>query len=114
MRGVEVGVPWSEREAVARRRRSWPAVAISRAPIMETFLARQRPVLARNPDGFALLTIVHGLHPRRDLNPRTLSAVVENLNASRTSFVGRGRTRHGGLEKFEPRKMEALPLRILA
>jgi hypothetical protein len=37
-----------------------------------------------------------------------LKTLVNELNANATTFVGKGRTYHGGLEKFEPREMEAL------
>ncbi len=56
------------------------------------------------------LNIRHGLHPRRDLNRPTLDAFVDMLDAWRASFVRRERASYGGLEKFEPREVEALPL----
>jgi hypothetical protein len=39
-----------------------------------------------------------------------LQRLVAHLNEVRHSFRGRGRTYQGGLEKFEPREMEALPV----
>jgi SAM-dependent methyltransferase len=95
---------------IASRRRPWYSVVFPRPPIIGTYMARSAPCFARNPDGLGLLNVVHGLYPRRPLDERTLEQVVASLNASRASFVGKGRTYHGGLEKFEPREMEALPL----
>jgi len=44
------------------------------------------------------------------LEPAELTALTQTLNDARAGYVGRGRTYHGGLEKFEPREMEALPV----
>ncbi len=95
---------------VASRRRPWYALVFPRPPIVGTYMARRAPCFASNPDGLGLLNVVHGLYPRRPLDERALEHVVATLNASRASFVGQGRTYHGGLEKFEPREMEALRL----
>ena len=95
---------------IASRRRPWYALVFPRPPIVGTYMARSAPCFARNPDGLGLLNVVHGLYPRRPLDEPTLERVVATLNDRRASFVGRGRTYHGGLEKFEPREMEALPL----
>jgi SAM-dependent methyltransferase len=95
---------------IASRRRPWYSLVFPRPPIVGTYMARSAPCFARNPDGLGLLNVVHGLYPRRPLDERTLEHVVASLNARRASFVGKGRTYHGGLEKFEPREMEALPL----
>lgn len=95
---------------IASRRRKWYAFAFPRPPIVGTYMARRAPGFARNPDRLGLLNVVHGLHPRRPLDEHTLASIVASLNARRASFVGKGRTYQGGLEKFEPREMEALPL----
>jgi len=97
---------------IASRRRPWYSITFPCPPIVATYMARQPPFFALNPDGLGLLNVAHGLHPRRRLSSRTLDRVVELLNAARASFVGRGRTYHGGLEKFEPREMEAIPLKV--
>lgn len=97
---------------VASHRTPWYSVAFPRPPIIATYMARQAPVFARNPDGLGLLNVAHGLYPRREISDETLDAIVARLNRTRTQFVGRGRTYHGGLEKFEPREMERLPLRM--
>lgn len=104
-RGVHLGY-------VASHRKPWYSLAFPAPPIIATYMARQAPVFARNPDKLGLLNVAHGLYPRRDLSDETLDFVVMRLNRTRKQFVGRGRTYHGGLEKFEPREMERLPLRM--
>lgn len=104
-RGVHLGY-------VASHRKPWYSLAFSAPPIIATYMARQAPVFARNPDGLGLLNVAHGLYPRQPLNDEALDAIVARLNRTRRQFVGRGRTYHGGLEKFEPREMERLPLRV--
>lgn len=99
---------------VTSHRTPWYSFSFARPPIIATYMARQAPVFARNPDGLGLLNVVHGLYPLRPLSDETLDAIVGRLNRTRRQFVGRGRTYHGGLEKFEPREMERLPLRIEA
>ena len=81
-------------------------------PIIASYMARQPPLFAVTPDGLALINIAHGLYPKRPMAASELEALVASLNKARHSFRGRGRTYQGGLEKFEPREMEALPLRI--
>ncbi len=99
---------------VTSHRSPWWATTFPRPPIVATYMARQAPVFATNPDGLGLLNVAHGLHPRGPMNQTTIARIVKALNAKRSSFVGRGRTYHGGLEKFEPGEMEALPLEIPA
>lgn len=77
-------------------------------PIVASYMARRPPVFALNPDGLAVVNIAHGLYPHRELTEEELGALVLHLNGLRESFRGRGRTYHGGLEKFEPGEMEAL------
>lgn len=94
---------------VPAHRTPWYALSFPKPPIVATYMARQAPLFAMNPDRLGLLNIAHGLHPRTALPEAVLDAVVAKLNASRETFVGRGRTYHGGLEKFEPGEMERLP-----
>jgi hypothetical protein len=79
-------------------------------PIVASYMARQAPVFALNPDGLALVNIAHGLYPKKHMTWDELKALVTYLNSVRDSFRGQGRTYQGGLEKFEPREMEALPV----
>jgi SAM-dependent methyltransferase len=95
---------------VASRRKPWYAIRFPRPPIVATYMARQAPRFAGNPDRLGLLNVVHGLYPHQPLDDSLLALAVARLNANREAFVGKGRTYHGGLEKFEPREMENLPL----
>ena len=79
-------------------------------PIVVSYMARQAPVFALNPDALGVLNVAHGLYPREHMSRAQLRLVVAALNDARESFKGRGRTYFGGLEKFEPREMENLPL----
>jgi hypothetical protein len=57
-----------------------------------------------------LLNIAHGIYPHQPLDPTQVQRLVQQLNAAQDTFRGRGRTYQGGLEKFEPREMQALPI----
>lgn len=95
------------RRYIASRRRPWWRLAMPAPPIVASYMARQAPAFALNPDGLVLLNIAHGIWPEGDVDAAEL---VVRLNDARHSFAGSGRTYHGGLEKFEPREMEALVL----
>jgi adenine-specific DNA-methyltransferase len=98
------------RRYVPSHRKPWYAVAYSRPPMVSTYMARRPPYFATNPDGLAVLNIAHGLFPRTPMNCDALRDAVERLNATGAQFAGRGRTYHGGLQKFEPGDLAALPL----
>jgi hypothetical protein len=96
---------------LASHRRPWWRLGVGTPPpIVVSYMARQAPVFALNPDRLALLNIAHGIYPTRPLTDEQLAALVAYLNQTRETFRGRGRTYHGGLEKFEPRELEALPI----
>lgn len=96
---------------IPSHRKPWFRIGLGKpAPIVVSYMARQAPRFALNPDGLALLNIGHGVFPREDLTAAQLRALVDGLNDMRERFTGTGRTYHGGLEKFEPREMESLPL----
>jgi len=98
-----------DRGYVCSHRKPWWRIGPGAgAPIVASYMARQAPRFALNPEGLALLNIGHGLHPREPMAPAELRALVDALNAGRAALAGHGRTYHGGLEKFEPREMEAL------
>lgn len=80
------------------------------APVVASYMARRAPAFALNPDGLALINIGHGLYPIHPMNADRLARLCAALNASSSSFQGSGRTYQGGLEKFEPREMESLPV----
>jgi adenine-specific DNA-methyltransferase len=97
-----------DRYITSHRTPWWHHGPLRAPPIVASYMARRPPVFALNPDGLALVNIAHGLYPHRELNEEELGALVLHLNGLRESFRGRGRTYHGGLEKFEPGEMEAL------
>jgi adenine-specific DNA-methyltransferase len=103
--GEADGVP--DRYVCSHRRPWWRLGLGEPPPIVATYMARQAPVFALNPDRLVLLNIGHGIWPKDGVDPREL---VERLTMARQSFAGAGRTYHGGLEKFEPGEMEALIL----
>jgi hypothetical protein len=96
---------------VTRHRSPWWHLGnVQSPPIVASYMARQAPAFALNPEGLAILNIAHGLYPVSPMTPEQLAALVIHLNDVRSSFRGCGRTYHGGLEKFEPRELEALPI----
>ncbi|MGH2353549.1 MAG: Eco57I restriction-modification methylase domain-containing protein [Chloroflexota bacterium] len=103
-------VPISERYIASRRRPWWHIGGPPAPPIVVSYMARQAPVFALNPDRLAVVNIAHGLYPTEEMSEQQLAALVTHLNDVRESFRGSGRTYHGGLEKFEPGELEALPI----
>ena len=107
-------VPGNGRRAVAEgyicshRQPWWYLGRQDPPPIVASYMARQAPAFASNLDRLALVNIGHGLYPIQDLEPDLQVRLVHQLNAKREAFRGEGRTYQGGLEKFEPREMEAL------
>jgi len=95
---------------ICAHRNPWWSVRARKPPIVMTYMARQAPRFALNVDRLALLNVGHALYPRVPLSNEQLQALVEALNRARQTFRGCGRTYHGGLEKFEPREVENLPL----
>jgi adenine-specific DNA-methyltransferase len=103
----------SERYISMHRRPWWYLGPSPRPPILATYMARQAPVFALNPDRLALVNIGHGIYPVDELSDERLAILVRSLNTARGTFAGSGRSYHGGLEKFEPREMEALAVPLL-
>jgi len=99
---------------VCTHRRPWWYLGAQKPPPIASYMARQAPVFALNPDGLALINIGHGLYPKRPMSSRELRELVSHLNQMREHFRGQGRTYQGGLEKFEPREMEALVVAFAA
>jgi methylase of polypeptide subunit release factors len=95
---------------VCSHRKPWWYVGFSAkpAPIVATYMARQPPTFAANPDGVLILNVLHGIFPNRHLQRRDVMRFVDALNASRPAFAANGRFYHGGLQKLEPREMEAM------
>ena len=101
-------VPVSERYLAAHRSPWWYLGKPKSPPVVVSYMARQAPMFALNPDSLALINIAHGVYPVQPMSLRALRQFVARLNEARSSFVGSGRTYQGGLEKFEPREMEDL------
>lgn len=94
---------------IASRRRPWWSLArLPRPPIVATYMSRTGPVFALNPKRLPILNVAHGIYPYEPMSNEALTEFVEVLNHGAGGFIGRGRTYHGGLEKFEPREMERL------
>jgi adenine-specific DNA-methyltransferase len=104
-RGAEQGV--SERYLCRKRRAWWRLPRPPAAPIVATYMARRPPSFALNPDGCALLNVVHGLHPREPMSGPLLEALVRWLNEHAAELTGH-RSYHGGLRKWEPSELEAV------
>jgi tRNA1(Val) A37 N6-methylase TrmN6 len=88
----------------------WRPQVLPPPPIVATYMARQAPAFALNPDGLVFLNVIHGLYPLRPLSDEQMRLLAEALTRLREGYRGEGRTYQGGLEKFEPREMELLPL----
>lgn len=100
-----------DKRYITTHRKPWWRVGVGKpAPVVASYMARQPPRFARNPDGVSLANIGHGIHPKSPMTDVQLDELAATLNAGRAGFAGTGRTYHGGLEKFEPREMEALPI----
>ena len=109
-RGEAQGI--HERYVPAHRSPWWRPQLLAPPPILATYMARQAPFFALNPDGLHILNVIHGLYPLTPLDDEQLRLLVKTLNAMRESYRGLGRTYQGGLEKFEPREMERLTIPI--
>ena len=95
---------------LSKQRKYWWVLSPDVPPIVATYMARRPPAFALNPDGAAILNVVHGLYPRVSLTDTQLRGLVAYLNGLGTRLAGAGRTYHGGLQKFEPREMESIPV----
>ena len=104
--------PVAEGYLASHRKPWWYLGPVAAPAIVASYMARQAPAFAYNPDGLVLLNIAHGLYPHQPLSAAQLMSLVQELNAARHTFSGHGRTYQGGLEKFEPREMEELSVHL--
>jgi hypothetical protein len=96
---------------LARHRRPWWNLGIPKPPpIVATYMARQPPSFAYNADQLLITNIALGIYPEFRMSESELLELVTQLNRRRQEFAGLGRTYQGGLEKFEPKEMEDLPI----
>lgn len=105
-------VPLAMRYICAHRTPWWCLGRQEPPPVVASYMARRPPAFALNPDRLLVINIAHCIYPRRAMSREQLHSLVSELNRARASFRGKGRTYQGGLEKFEPREMEALLLRL--
>jgi hypothetical protein len=101
-----------ERYVPAHRTPWWRPQLLAAPPIVATYMARQAPFFALNPDGLHILNVIHGIYPLTPLGDEQLRLLVQTLNEMRETYRGLGRTYQGGLEKFEPREMERLTITL--
>jgi adenine-specific DNA-methyltransferase len=109
--GAAAGVP--DGYLCSHRPQWWRVGVPAPAPIVATYMARQAPVFALNPDGAANLNNCHGLRPVEGFPADLVPVLVRWLNEHRAELVG-GRVYAGGLRKVEPRDMEAFMVPDLA
>lgn len=102
--------PICERYLTSQRKPWWSLAIKHVPPIVSTYMARQPPIFASNPDGLVVLNIAHGLYPKALLGNEARRRLVVFLNGCRDLFRGHGRIYHGGLEKFEPRDLRSVRL----
>lgn len=108
--GEQLGIP--ERYIASHRRPWWHLASGAPPPMVVSYMARQAPRFAANPDGLTPINVAHGLYPHQPLTNEEIIALVGALNSVRERFRGAGRTYHGGMEKFEPKEAEALQVPV--
>lgn len=94
----------------SQRRKVWYSVALSRPPIVATYMARRPPAFAANPDRLGILNIALGLTPKRTLTDEQIALAVDELNAAGADLERYAVRYFGNLRKYEPRAVAALPL----
>jgi len=103
--GERLDVP---RRYLCRHRQPWWRVGGTDAPpIVVTYMARQPPSFALNPDRCQILNVLHGIHFIEEVEPAFQAALAAWLQAHRDELRGY-RTYHGGLQKWEPRDLEGV------
>lgn len=104
--GERLGVPETY---ICSHRMPWWYIGFKEPPpVVATYMARQPPAFAFNPDGIVILNVLHGLYPKIALSKGKLEKFAQTLNRHRHRFGEAGRFYHGGLQKLEPRDMEEL------
>jgi hypothetical protein len=76
-------------------------------------MARHPPRFALNPEGCAILNVLHGIWFREPVEAEVAAALVAWLNAHAKELRG-ARTYQGGLLKWEPRDLESVLVPPLA
>ncbi|MBI2492546.1 MAG: hypothetical protein HYV94_10690 [Candidatus Rokubacteria bacterium] len=96
-----------QRYLCSHRKPWWRVGGSPPPPIVATYMARQAPVFAVNPERCQIVNVFHGIHFREAVDESIVWALTDWLNANRETLLG-GRTYQGGLRKFEPADLEAI------
>jgi SAM-dependent methyltransferase len=92
---------------VADHRKTWWSIKRpATAPILMTYMSRNKPTFVVNKQNLPMLNVVHGLYPKQEMSTKALECLTDYLNTS--VDLTDGRMYCGGLVKFEPREVEAL------
>lgn len=102
----------ADKTFTARSRTPWWHIGLREPPaILATYMGRRQPSFALNSAKAQYLNIALGLYPREDLCEADLVATVRHLQSNVCTSLGR--TYAGGLVKFEPSELEAVPIPTL-
>jgi hypothetical protein len=117
-RAVQRFLKWAKAQGgsdgyVASHRNAWWSVGLrTPPPILSTYMARRPPAFVRNRAGAHYINIAHGIYPREPMTQKGLDRLRAYLTAAAADATGR--VYAGGLQKFEPREVERIPVPCIA
>lgn len=91
----------------SHRKPWWKVPPVPQPAAFVTVMARRPPAFVRNSDGVTHTNTVHGIYPREGVSDADVTLLLDWLNANGAKLSG-GRTFHGGLQKWEPKDVEAI------